>query len=110
MWAEAKKKNPAFKNIVAKNSFFRGVSKGYIKKIELQKSKSAQSFELALIEKNLTKQLKLVYSRVGHSSMSTGTHHSGANAAGILSGSNLNIRPAISSKNTGKTLKLPFFS
>ncbi|MBY0413866.1 MAG: SprT-like domain-containing protein [Bdellovibrionales bacterium] len=105
MWKEAKKKNPTFKNIAAKNSFLRGVSKGYVEKIEGQKKKSAQSFELALIEKNLATQLKVVYSRLGHSSMSSGTQHHGANAAGIESGKNLSIKPGIS-KNTGKTLLL----
>ena len=105
MWIETKKKNPDFKNIAAKNSFLRGVSKGYVEKIESQKKKSAQSFELALIEKNLQKQLKTVYSRIGHSSMSSGSHHSGANAAGVESGRNLSIKPGISHKS-GKTLLL----
>jgi len=105
MWKEAKKKNPDFKNIAAKNSFLRGVSKGYIEKIESQKKKSAQSFELALIEKNLQKQLKTVYSRIGHSSMSAGSHHHGANAAGVESGRNLSIKPGINNKS-GKTLLL----
>jgi hypothetical protein len=105
MWKEAKKKNPTFKNIAAKNSFLRGVSKGYVEKIESQKKKSAQSFELALIEKNLSAQLKTVYSRIGHASMSGGTHHQGANAAGIESGRNLSIKPGISNKSS-KTLLL----
>lgn len=105
MWKEAKKKNPTFKNIAAKNSFMRGVAKGYVEKIEEQKKKTAQSFELALIEKNLAKQLHTVYSRIGHSSMSSGSHHSGANAAGIESGRNLSIKPGISS-GKGKTLLL----
>lgn len=55
-----------------KNSFLRGVSKGYVEKIESQKKMSAQSFELAIIEKNLAHQLKTVYSRIGHSSMGAG--------------------------------------
>lgn len=100
MWKAVKKKNPAFKNIAAKNSFLRGVSKGYIEKIESQKMKSAQSFELALIEKNLQKQLKTVYSRIGHTSLSAGTHHSAANAAGIESGRSLSIKPGISDKSS----------
>ncbi len=100
MWKEVKKKNPDFKNIAAKNSFLRGVSKGYVGKIESQKIKTAQSFELALIEKNLQKQLKTVYARIGHSSMSTGSHHSGANAAGIESGRKLSIKPGISHKSS----------
>ena len=106
MWKEAKKNNPTFKNIAAKNSFFRGVAKGYVEKIESQKKQAAQSFELALIEKNLAKQMKMVYSRIGHSSMNSGSLHSGANAAGIESGRNLSIKPGISSGKSGKTLLL----
>lgn len=105
MWKEAKKNNPSFKTVAARNSFFRGVSKGYVEKIEGQKKKSAQSFELALIEKNLAHQLKTVYSRIGHSSMSAGSHHQGANAAGIESGRNLSIKPGVSNKSA-KTLLL----
>jgi len=105
MWKDASKNNPTFKGLAAKNSFFRGVSKGYIEKIESQKKKSAQSFELALIEKNLAAQMKTVYSRIGHSSMSAGSHHHGANAAGIESGRNLSIKPGVSNKS-GKTLLL----
>lgn len=106
MWKDVKKKNPTFKSIAAKNSFMRGVAKGYVEKIEMQKKKSAQSFELALIEKNLAHKLHTVYSRIGHSSMSAGSHHSGANAAGIESGRNLSIKPGISSNKSGKTLLL----
>jgi hypothetical protein len=93
------------KSIAAKNSFLRGVAKGYVEKIESQKKMSAQSFELALIEKNLAVQLKTVYSRIGHSAMGGGTHHHGANAAGIESGRNLSIKPGVSHKS-GKTLLL----
>lgn len=106
MWKEVKKKNPSFKTVAAKNSFMRGVSKGYVEKIEAQKRKSAQSFELVLIEKNLQAKLKTVYSRIGHSSMSAGSHHSGANAAGIESGRNLSIKPGISSGKKGAPLLL----
>ena len=105
MWKDAKKKNPSFKNISAKNSFLRGVAKGYVEKIESQKKMSAQSFELALIEKNLALQLKTVYTRIGHSAMGGGTQHLGANAAGIESGRNLSIKPGVSQKS-GKTLLL----
>ena len=104
MWKDATKKNRDFKGLAAKNSFLRGVAKGYVERIESQKKASAQSFELALIEKNLATQLKTVYSRIGHSSMSAGSHHSGANAAGIESGKNLNIRPGVSNQSTKKLL------
>ena len=97
LWKIAKKENPHFKNISAKNSFFRGISQGYIERIESQKEKSATSHDLVVIEKNLARQLHSVYSRIGHSALSTGSHHQEAGAAGVETGKKLSIKPAINS-------------
>jgi hypothetical protein len=102
MWKETKKKNPQFKNISAKNSFFRGISQGYIEKIQTQKIKSAQSSELIVIEKNLARQLQSVYSRIGHSALSAGTDNAGARAAGVEKGKNLSIKPGLSNTSSIK--------
>ena len=95
LWMAAKKNNPEFKSVAAKNSFFRGVARGYVEKIEAQKRTSANSTDLVLIEKNLSRKLSIVYSRIGHSSLSGGLNHSSANAAGVESGRNLSIRPGL---------------
>jgi hypothetical protein len=108
MWKEAKKKNPDFKSITAKNSFFRGISEGYTYRIENQKKASASSTDLMIISKNLERQMHTVYSRIGHSSMSSGTNHSGAKAAGVESGKKLSIKPGIKSDLMLKKI-LPFF-
>ena len=94
LWKETKKKNPQFKSIAAKNSFIKGVAKGYVEKIDSQKRQSSMGSDLVLIEKNLQKKLQLVYSRIGHSSHG-GAFHSGANALGVATGKNLSIKPAI---------------
>lgn len=99
LWNEAKKNNPAFKSVAAKNSFFRGVARGYVEKIDAQKKSSVSSTDLVLIEKNLSRKLSIVYSRIGHSSLSGGLQHSGANAAGVASGRNLSIKPGVSNQS-----------
>lgn len=103
IWKKVKKENPNFKSIAAKNSFMRGVARGYVEKIEAQKKTAATSTDLVLIEKNLSRKLSIVYSRIGHSSLSGGQQHSGATAAGVASGRNLSIKPGIS---TGKGSRL----
>lgn len=106
LWKAAKKANPHWKSVAAKNSFFRGVSKGYVEKIEAQKKMAAQSFELSVIEKNVARKLSVVYSRIGHSSLSGGLNHSGANEAGVASGRNLSIKPGLTSSKGSSTLFL----
>lgn len=105
LWKITKKENPQFKTITAKNSFFRGVAKGYVEKIEKQKKAHAQSSDLILIETNLSKKLQIVYSRIGHTTLGSGATHSGASAAGVETGKNLSIKPGIASK-VGALLRL----
>lgn len=104
LWKITKKNNPHFKKLSAKNSFFRGISQGYIERIESQKKTMANSSDLVLIEKNLARQLQSVYSRIGHSSLSGGSEHSGARAAGVESGKKLNIKPGISTDQSSRKL------
>jgi len=51
LWMQTQKENPKLKGKSAKNSFLRGVAKGYIEKIELQKIQKASKNELMVIEK-----------------------------------------------------------
>ncbi|MFA6237482.1 MAG: SprT-like domain-containing protein [Bacteriovorax sp.] len=97
IWHETKKENPRLSGTSDKNSFFKGVSKGYIEKIEKQKSTIATGSELVSIEKNLQKYLRIAYPRIGHSSLPTGKHNADAHSAGQIKGSNLSIKPAINS-------------
>jgi len=102
IWKETQKENPHLRGQSSKNSFFKGVALGYIEKIEKQKSNIATGSELVAIEKNIQKYLRIVYPRIGHSSLSAGKHIADAHSAGVSRGSNLSIKPAI---NAGKSSK-----
>lgn len=104
IWKETQKENPHFKGTVSKNSFLNGVARGYVEKIEKQKSSIANGSELVAIEKNIQKNLRIVYPRVGHSSLSSGGHNEEAHKHGKIKGSNLSINPGISSSSIGKFL------
>lgn len=105
LWKQTQKENPTLKGKSAKNSFLRGVSKGYIEKIENQKNQKASKNELMIIEKNVQRQLSMVYPRIGHASLTTGHHNEDAHAAGKQKGANLSINPAIKSQ-TKNILKI----
>ena len=76
----------------------------YGEKIEKQKSTLASGMDLVAIEKNIQKNLNIVYPRIGHSSLSGGKHNAEAHHAGVKKGSNLSIKPAISNANSAKKL------
>ena len=99
LWNQTKKDHPNLKGKASKNSFFRGVSKGYVDKIELQKKNLASHNDLVVIEKNIERYLSLVYPRIGHSALSSSTHNEDAHRAGKQKGANLSINPAIKSQN-----------
>ena len=99
LWNQTKKDHPNLIGKASKNSFFRGVSKGYIQKIELQKKNLAASSDLIVIEKNIDRYLSMVYPRIGHSSLSSNSHNEDAHSAGKQKGANLSINPAIKSQN-----------
>jgi hypothetical protein len=97
IWKETQRENPTLKGLSCKNSFFNGVAKGYIEKIQKQKSSLATGSELVAIEKNIQKNLRIVYPRIGHSSLSGGSHNEAAHSAGRDRGAKLSIKPGISS-------------
>lgn len=96
IWKETQKENPKLKGLASKNSFFIGVAKGYVEKIGKQKSTLATGSDLVALEKNIQKNLRIVYPRIGHSSLSEGKHNADAHSAGMVKGSNLSIKPALS--------------
>lgn len=97
IWKETQRENKNLKGLAAKNSFFNGVAKGYVEKIQKQKSALATGTDLVEIEKNIQKNLRIVYPRIGHSSLSGGRHDADAHDAGKVKGGNLSIKPGISS-------------
>lgn len=106
LWKQTQKENPKLKGKSSKNSFLNGVAKGYVEKIEKQKSILATGLDLVAIEKNIQKNLKIVYPRIGHTSLSGGKHNEDAHNVGKQKGSNLSIKPALSSGNSSKQFLL----
>ncbi len=104
IWKQTQKENPNLKGKSSKNSFFNGVAKGYVEKIEKQKKTLATGMDLVAIEKNIQKNLRIVYPRIGHSSLTAGLHNEDAHNAGRVKGSNLSIKPGISSSGSQKLL------
>lgn len=104
MWKETQKEQRHLKGLAAKNSFFNGVARGYVEKIKKQKTTLASGYDLVAIEKNLQRNLHMVYPRIGHASLSGGHHHADAHDSGVKKGSNLSIKPGLSSGGASRLL------
>lgn len=104
MWKESQKKNKALKGLAAKNSFYHGVAKGYVEKIQQQKMTLAKGLDLVAIEKNLQKNLRIVYPRIGHCSLSGGRQDAFAHSEGVIKGGNLSIKPGLGSSTSTRLL------
>ena len=106
LWKQTKMANPNLQGAASKNSFFKGVARGYVEKIEKQKTTLANSHDLVAIGKNIERHLNIVYPRIGHASLSQGQHNSAAHDLGKKQGANLSIKPALSSGSQKKTFLL----
>jgi hypothetical protein len=102
LWKKTQKENPALKGKSSKHSFFSGVARGYVEKIEKQKSTLASGPDLIVINKNIHKNLRIVYPRIGHSSLSQGKHNEEAHQAGKLKGTHLSIKPGIANTENAR--------
>ena len=107
MWEETKKRLPGLKGVVAKNSFFLGVARGYCDKIHFLKKQYDQntSHALILIEKQLKDAVDMVYQRLRKGS-SRARYCPHSSSLGELAGRDLNINPAVNNyaKNSGTYL------
>lgn len=109
LWEHAKK-NYALKGLVAKNSFFLGIARGYCQKIEALKRTYDQGMTTALmvIEKKLVAQQDLVYSRLS-SRRSSHSHCQASSSLGEMLGRQLNINPALArAQGSSSSLYLTF--
>ncbi len=102
LWKQTQLENPNIKGMASKNSFYKGVAKGYVEKIEFQKKRLALGSDLVVIEKNIQRYLSIVYPRIGHSSLAEGQHNEEAHNAGKKKGANLSIKPALNSERAEK--------
>lgn len=104
LWDQAKKQHSYLKGLVAKNSFFLGIAKGYCNKIEALKNSYSQDVSNALIviEKKLINAEALIYSGLTRRKSSR-KFCPNSSALGEKVGKQLNFNPAIerNPKNSG---------
>lgn len=104
LWRATQKENSHLKGIVAKNSFFRGLARGYVEKIEFfnKKTYSNDSKAIIAIKENLNQNLKMVYSRLSSSYSKDLKNNSEAQRQGMSAGKNLSIKAGL--KNSSKSI------
>lgn len=92
-------KHSGLKGMIAKNSFFHGIAKGYCTKIDALKRSydSSTSHALMVIEKKLTHAKALVYPKL-FQSKSSRNHCPGSSALGEAAGKSLTINPGLKNK------------
>jgi hypothetical protein len=95
IWKINKKEN-GLKGIKARNSFFKGVGKGYVAKIKEQHKENIMGNELVLLKKELEIQVSKVYGRLSFGASVAKTDTTSM-SLGKKAGSSLNIRKGISS-------------
>lgn len=98
LWQEAKKETPDLKGIASKNSFFRGLAKGYLDKAKVY------SHALIKLENQLVEKAHQIYPHL-NSAKSFFKHHDKAAQIGQKKGENLNIQQGIKSKSNVKFLQ-----
>jgi hypothetical protein len=110
LYLEAKKNNPSFKGMTSRNSFFKGIAKGYIAQIQTLKSHASEEESRSLIKigDDLKRRENLVYRRLGSFSIAATSHHSAALAAGTKAGRSLSINPGIGNGKSEKTFLLDY--
>jgi hypothetical protein len=98
LWHQAEKQQ-GLRGLIAKNSFFYGMAKGYCDKVLALKKASTQEMASALIvlEKKLTEQKEIVYPRLT-SFKSQGQYCPNSASLGEHMGRHLNINPAVHQK------------
>lgn len=98
LWWQAQRE-ALLSGVVAKNSFFMGIAKGYCDKIQALKRDYTQEVSKALlvIEKKFVDAREMAYSRLS-SVKSSGSYCPNSSALGEKVGRDLNINPALSQK------------
>ncbi|CBW27003.1 conserved hypothetical protein [Halobacteriovorax marinus SJ] len=105
LWALSQRENPSLKGLAAKNSFFRGIAKGYKEKIKVIQRDSFTTKELVILKDDLDLRVKNVYSKLSYSSSSRVKENSKALGLGREVGKNLKIKKSISNTQSIKLLR-----
>lgn len=110
LWNQAQQQ-ANLKGMIAKNSFFLGLAKGYCNKIQALKREYNTDVKNALmvIEKKLTDAKAMVYQRL-QSTKSNANYCRESSALGELMGRQLNINPAINKPTKTSEALVAFFS
>jgi hypothetical protein len=106
LWSHTQKEHKQLKGLVAKHSFFLGIAKGYLNKIQsLQKEEAViKERSLLVIERTLQKAREMVYPHLSKVSRARG-YCSTSSALGEREGKRLRIDPAVTTSSTkGKEL------
>lgn len=108
LWKQAQK-FANLKGMVAKNSFFLGLAKGYCNKIQALKREHNNDVKNALmvIEKKLVDAKEMIYSRLS-SGKSSGSHCQASSALGEIMGRQLNINPALNRSPSNSAAQIAF--
>ena len=93
-WKFSKKENPNLKGLRAKNSFFKGVAKGHIQKIQQSTNLTQNSRSLIVLQQALESHLHRAYPRLSKSYQRNLLDNK-ALAFGIKKGKDLNIHPGL---------------
>jgi hypothetical protein len=109
LYKNAQKENPKLKGAAKKNAFLKGVSQGYVQKINEYQHSTHSTKEIISLKGVLKEQVNLVYNRLSYSKSGGGKTCQESKKLGTKAGKNLNIRSALNNKTTGKKLSLPFF-
>ena len=100
LWKKQRLLTPHLKGLSMKNSFMKGVAKGYIEKIEQSKRVLLQDKKaLVLLEGSLQKKIDLVYPRLSHTTSRRGPGCQESEHQGKASGKELFIPRALSNEN-----------
>lgn len=97
-WKKTKKENPHLKGVAAKNSYFRGLAKGYEQKVLLSKNSIATKTDLIKINQNLQRQLAMSHPRLSSVKTTVSKNCKESESIGKTHGKNLNIRSALNNK------------
>ena len=106
IWNFHKKKH-SLKGVRTRNSFFKGVGKGYVDKIKYQHKQITKGNELIVLKQELEQQVSKVYGRLCFSKTSAGTCQDSL-TLGKSAGQSLNIRKGLTSSKSSNKL-LSFF-
>lgn len=106
LWDEAKSQNK-LSGLRAKNSFYRGLAKGFNLKMNESKNKYSPDEKKALVvvEQNLIEETKIIYKRLS-TSCSGGVSDQAANNLGVERGKQLQIRQGVETRQSGLSLEM----